>query len=253
MCHAVGSRLGELQASGERRYHNHFLSLLTLHSRFHFLNPRPSIFFVVFFGEEQALLEAAAPCSAGSTFTLWGNSVDRSVPRWAHSALAGSRCCSQGDRDPTSAVEQIRVCVASPALLGRTIFTCICIQLCQICRLSPAKTPRAPNGLLLSHPYSTSFGAMCSYLSQLDWPSFASPGAMLSPQGCRHLSCAIVQLCQLLCHWLRLPGWAGFGLAHNLSLPAQCWTTTRDCRNLVNHGYFWSDPAGVCVSWLLLC
>lgn len=35
--------------------------------------------------------------------------------------------------------------------LGKTVFACICKQPCQICKLSPAEAPRAPNCFFLLH------------------------------------------------------------------------------------------------------
>lgn len=80
------------------------------------------------------------------------------APAWSRSVLLGAAgAAHEGTGTPP------RRCPGSPwsksgytwgplRCSGRTVFACLCKQPCQICKLSPAKAPRAPNCLFLLHP-----------------------------------------------------------------------------------------------------
>lgn len=158
--------------------------MLTLHSRFHFLNPHPSISFVVFCGGEGGLLEAGAQGSEGSTFMLWETRVGAHwlLPGGLTLLLGVAGAAHRGTGTPPQQWSGSG-CVRDPLpCLGGLYLHAFAYSSAKFA--DSALPKHLVLGLLLSHPYSISFGSMYSYLSQPDWPSFALPGAVLAPQGC---------------------------------------------------------------------
>lgn len=241
--------------------YSHFLPWLTPRSRFHFLNPHPSIFLVVFFGgkgsfaEGWCLLQGALSCSGRPTWVPAGCPCTEPL-----CAFGCSGCCSRGDGDPTSAVpgttvERIRVRVRFPALLAEG---CGCMHLqtalpnlqTQPCQ----STPCSESPFSSCIPYGTGVPGLGQlrgkvFLQQpTRWAELylarrrilrllmphrgpAMP-ACLPPAGCAE------------------PGWL-LGLSMTSAFLLSVGRSPRGCRNPVNHEYFWSDSSRVRMRWFL--